>query len=461
MPNRLVTSSEEVVAAVARFNADAAQKANLATAKDLLRTTTYWLRDANTGLFAPSKYVGFGAESLRTYPDRRESASGTATREAIEKATGLRYAQLPLQSQLRTWGEQVAGTDVFAGVDADKWRFLVLNEDNAEPALPLTLHRKYGRKEAFAAVGDTYSPQEQNKNTGLSPRNPDGGHFIFITLNKEDFDPAFDYPDELGTDWFSWTTRRDRREDHPEYVHLRQPSTRKSLFVRNEERQPFTYLGELNYISHEAFKDAKTDRDQQEYLFGLRVPVPDALLAELTFGIAGSGKKPKEPAPAATQNKAHRKQKPRTLGDAKLALSYALGRVERTMVPAHHNYQVRLRTHLESRKVTAVWEKNFVDLEFTLDGQVHIGEVKVTTTLRLEEAFRAALGQLIEYSHLRYKSAPVMTMFLDARLDSQRLGVATKFGIAVVCEVDGAYELQNPGVSQLLGRLFSAQAAQA
>src|SRR5262245_56215232 len=110
-------------------------------------------------------------------------------------------------------------------------------------ALPLTLHAKYGRREAFRGVGATYSQRNRNQNTGLSPRCPDGGYFIFVTLNKEGMNPAYDYEDELFSDSVQWITRRDRRESHPDYVNLRQAQTRVSLFARASEREQFTYLG--------------------------------------------------------------------------------------------------------------------------------------------------------------------------------------------------------------------------
>ena len=39
-------------------------------------------------------------------------------------------------------------------------------------------------------------------------------------------------------------------------------------------------------------------------------------------------------------------------------------------------------------------EKDFVDLRLDLAGGTYIGNLTVTTTLRLEEAFRTALGML-------------------------------------------------------------------
>ena len=51
------------------------------------------------------------------------------------------------------------------------------------PALVLTLHARYGRHAAFAAVGVAYTPQNQHQNTGLSPPCADSGYLIFITLD--------------------------------------------------------------------------------------------------------------------------------------------------------------------------------------------------------------------------------------------------------------------------------------
>jgi len=46
-------------------------------------------------------------------------------------------------------------------------------------------------------------------------------------------------------------------------------------------------------------------------------------------------------------------------------------------------------------------EKDFVDVSFSVDEQDFIGEIKVTRNLTLAQAFRAALGQLLDYSHIR------------------------------------------------------------
>jgi hypothetical protein len=109
--------------------------------------------------------------------------------------------------------------------------FVIVPKQQNAVRLPLELFGRYGRKEAFAAVGVHYDPQQQHLNVGLPPQSKDGGYFIFITLNKEELDPAHNYADQLFADQFIWVTRRDVTEDHKDYVNLRLPETRVSLFV--------------------------------------------------------------------------------------------------------------------------------------------------------------------------------------------------------------------------------------
>jgi hypothetical protein len=52
---------------------------------------------------------------------------------------------------------------------------------------------------------------------------------------------------------------------------------------------------------------------------------------------------------------------------------------------------------------------NFVDVEFRLQGERFIGEIKIFAFLTLDQVFRIALGQLLEYAHLRFQTAPHQT----------------------------------------------------
>jgi hypothetical protein len=129
------------------------------------------------------------------------------------------------------------------------------------------------------------------------------------------------------------------------------------------------------------------------------------------------------------------------------------------MVPAHHNYQVRLKHFFDEKGITAEWERDFVDIRFDVDGCSYIGEIKVTTTLRLEEAFRTALGQLLEYDFLRCNNTSRMVMFFDNRLDSRRTELATKLGVSVIFEGKTGYEFLNPESNPGLLMVFSKAAA--
>jgi hypothetical protein len=125
--------------------------------------------------------------------------------------------------------------------------FVIVPKQTSAVRLPLELFGRYGRKEAFGAVGVHYDPQQQHLNVGLPPQCKDGGYFIFITLNKEELDPAHNYADQLFADQFIWVTRRDVTEDHKDYLNLRVPETRVSLFVRTIRLQARTSFMQVSW----------------------------------------------------------------------------------------------------------------------------------------------------------------------------------------------------------------------
>lgn len=319
--------------------------------------------------------------------------------------------------------------------------FEIVPKQRSAVRLPLELFERYGRKDAFAAVGVHYDPQQQHLNVGLPPQCKDGGYFIFITLNKEELDPAHNYADQLFADQFIWITRRDATEDQKDYVNLRALDTRVSLFVRTTPSEDFVYAGELEYLEHTPFKDLSSGRPQIRYVWRLKNPLPDALYQELTFGLP----KPRKTgvagkaAPVKGQSRA-----PSSFDELRKAYSYVLGTAERTVIPEHQNYQVRLSQFLKERSVNAEMEKNFVDVSFSVDGMDFIGEIKVTRNLTLAQAFRTALGQLLEYGHLLFAKLPQLIMFLDQKPDDRRLQLASDLKIAVISENDARFVLLNP-----------------
>ena len=271
--------------------------------------------------------------------------------------------------------------------------------EEVAPRLRLTLHERYTRPDVYGLFGINYDTRHtRHLNTGLSPALPDGGYFIFITLDKGTI--AYDYEDELFRDQLIWVTRRDRDENDPAYVALRQPGIRVSLFARRADKEPFAYLGEVRWTDHEQFSNER--RLQQRYVLKLRVPVPDGLLAELNGGAAQRSYTPTQTRPTTAPANLPaisrpRTRRPATLDEYHRAFRYALGTLEREVVPAHQHYQMRLRAHFEAKGVPAEWERDFIDVRWEHGGVTWIGEVKLTRYLSAAEAFRTALGQLLVY----------------------------------------------------------------
>lgn len=139
----------------------------------------------------------------------------------------------------------------------------------------------------------------------------------------------------------------------------------------------------------------------------------------------------------------------------KKKFSYVIGKRERTVNKEHLAYQIRLKKFLESKGLTPKFEDEYIDVEFSVGGESFIGEVKVTNWLSVAEAFRIALGQVLDYSYTR-RDGFGLIIFLDTELDNpRRLELASALRVSVVVEQKkGEFVLQNRGVSKKLEELF-------
>ena len=186
----------------------------------------------------------------------------------------------------------------------------------------------------------------------------------------------------------------------------------------------------------------------------------ERLLGEAAFGKAEAAKwrfvslRPHSSTGAATAVRLSGRRGTTELADAE-AISYVLREVKRDVTPTHRLYQQRLGTWLKGRGVTPMFEENFVDVRFTLDGAEFIGEVKPSKNLSLDEAFRIALGQVLFYGFVSCDSLPGMIVFLDREPDEKRLRLASKLGVSVVVAIEeGKFKLLNPEVAQPLASVF-------
>jgi hypothetical protein len=325
-----------------------------------------------------------------------------------------------------------------------------------EPAaLPLEIHGRYSREDIYGLEGIHYSSQKtRHLNVDLSPRCKDGGYFIFVTLNKEDLDPTHDYPDELFADKLIWVSRRDVQEGHEDYRNLRDPGCRVSLFVRTNAHERFVYAGELRYKSHKPFNDPVTGKPQLRYVWEQKNVVPDSLLRELTFGL-----QPKQEKTGKRAARNLRSRSPSNFDEFKKAYSYVLGSAtDRTIIPEHQHYQTHLNRYLRQKGISCEMERDFIDVTFAVDEAQFIGEIKVTRNLTVPQAFRTALGQLLDYRHSQFNGIRHMVMFLDQQLDATRLALASSLAIAVVVFDGNRFVLLNPeNVASRLATVFSTQ----
>src|SRR4051794_3290940 len=102
-------------------------------------------------------------------------------------------------------------------------------------------------------------------------------------------------------------------------------------------------------------------------------------------------------------------------------------------------------------------EKDFVDVSFWIRGEKFIGGIKVTRNLTLSQAFRAAIGQALDYNDMLPEKPAQMMIFLDQPLDARRLRLASMLQIAVIASDEDQFVLMNPDTpSPALRDIFSA-----
>jgi hypothetical protein len=144
-PTPSVKSVADIRRNVVAFNATSSF-GDPARVRTLLTQTTYWVFDAQSRLFAPSKFAGLQDMQLERYQTLQEEArdkgsvsgfDGYSARTAIEGAVGKPFsmsADLPVR--LVEWAEELLGEEPFGGVDVAKWQFVSLATPNVHQRKP-------------------------------------------------------------------------------------------------------------------------------------------------------------------------------------------------------------------------------------------------------------------------------------------------------------------------------------
>lgn len=146
---------------------------------------------------------------------------------------------------------------------------------DAEQAWPLALHRKYVREdEVLTAAGrwtETEQPPLREGRLWLEDSNTE---LMFVTINKSEkrFSPTTRYEDYAISDTlFHWQSQSTTSEDSPSGKRYQAGNARFLLFVRENQRDAYTYLGPVTYVSHEGSRP-------MSITWRMQTPMPAGLL---------------------------------------------------------------------------------------------------------------------------------------------------------------------------------------
>jgi hypothetical protein len=152
---RIVESKEDLRQAIITFNQEATQ--NPDRTRKILSQTWYWVWDAESNAFGPSKFVGYRGMNFERYEaaNHRESIgavfNGSVTHRAIEAILGPYDTDSQLKDLLKQWAESLAGVGLLDGVDEDKWKFVRLLSERRIPNLGFQVGKIYDRRREIHA----------------------------------------------------------------------------------------------------------------------------------------------------------------------------------------------------------------------------------------------------------------------------------------------------------------------
>ena len=125
-----------------------------------------------------------------------------------------------------------------------------------KPHWPLSLHRRYGRREILAATGVWNQSSKPPSREGVVRIPAESAELLFVTLDKsgKHFSPTTSYEDyAISTDLFHWQTQSGVSPESTSgqrYIEQSSNGWEFHLFVRETEKDMFTYLGPAQYVAH-------------------------------------------------------------------------------------------------------------------------------------------------------------------------------------------------------------------
>lgn len=151
---------------------------------------------------------------------------------------------------------------------------------------PLSLHRRYSRREILTAVGRWNESQKPDAREGMVRLADAKTEIMFVTLDKSHrrFSPTTRYEDYAISErlfhWQSQSGTSPESEAGRRYIQQQENGWRFLLCVRPTTQDAFTYLGPVRYRSH-------TGSRPMSITWELEVPIPGTLLQRYATLSAG------------------------------------------------------------------------------------------------------------------------------------------------------------------------------
>lgn len=138
---------------------------------------------------------------------------------------------------------------------------------------PLTLHRRYSRREILTAVGGWNGSAKPTSREGVYRLAEENAELLFVTLDKsaQVFTPTTSYEDyAISEELFHWQTQGNVTPTTPtgrRYIEQECNGAAFYLFVRETTKDVFTFLGPVHYVQHQGSRPISVT-------WRLKTPIP-------------------------------------------------------------------------------------------------------------------------------------------------------------------------------------------
>ena len=102
----------------------------------------------------------------------------------------------------------------------------------------------------------------------------------------------------------------------------------------------------------------------------------------------------------------------------------------RTINPHHATLQAKFIKYLHQNGINPIENQDYIDVQYTANGNLYFVEIKPTETVESKYAIRAAIGQLLEYRFLSKKNA-VLEIVIGSRPQKHEIDFVNSIDIII------------------------------